>query len=87
MISAPRHDTDAANIGRHLNETLLVRTGSAVEELSVAIRDGCRVLSGRVSRYYVKQIAQVVARELDPHVRWENRIAVFSGCGERDIRE
>jgi hypothetical protein len=69
-----------------LERSVQARTGWRVRQLAVEIHPGRVVLRGRASSYYVKQLAQHGVRELLPHVRLENSIAVDDRFEVRPLR-
>lgn len=70
------------NRDRHLQnaaETALQQSGyHSVGKLDCEVVDGTVVLSGRVTSYYQKQIAQTVVMKLDAVKEVENRLQVKS---------
>jgi hypothetical protein len=75
-----------SQLQRELERSVQVRTGRQIRHLRVEVHPGRVVLHGRAASYYVKQLAQHGVRELLPHVRLENTIAVDDRFGTRHLR-
>jgi osmotically-inducible protein OsmY len=66
----------SAELASRIRGTYQLRGFHCLSRLSVAVEDGLVVLSGQVPTFYLKQIAQELARHVDGVREVANRISV-----------
>jgi osmotically-inducible protein OsmY len=73
-------------LAHQVQERLRAAGYLALRDVACEVRDGAAYLNGRLRSHYLKQIAQVIARELEGIGGIENLIEVIPITGDADRR-